>query len=58
MGKRKPLMSDMLQLVAKCFSATYRTAKGCPLWDVTGAHLDGLAEAPNGPILHRRDEVG
>jgi len=23
-----------------------------------GAYLDGLAEAPHGPILHRRDEVG
>lgn len=22
------------------------------------AHLDGLAEAPDGPILHRGDEVG
>lgn len=21
-------------------------------------YLDGLAEAPDGPILHRRDEVG
>lgn len=28
------------------------------LWDATGAYLDGLAEAPDGPILHRRDEVG
>lgn len=27
-------------------------------WDGTGAYLDGLAEAPDGPILHRRDEVG
>ncbi len=34
-------------------------ALGFPfLWDVTGAYLDGLAEAPDGPILHRRDEVG
>lgn len=50
--REKDHMSDMLtemSLSPQC--AVF-------LLDAVSAYLDGLAEAPDGPILYRRNEVG
>lgn len=56
-------MLDVLQLEANCLvqHTEQQQQRGviCTeelfLWDVAAAYLDGLAEAPDGPVLHRRD---
>lgn len=59
MGNRKLEMSDMLQseqLNAEQERLSCRFPRRSAV--VLGCYLDGLAEAPDGPILHRRNEVG
>lgn len=56
-GKRKPQMSDSVACgVVWCNMHNFKEVslvQGSSL-----SYLDGLAETPDGPILHRRNEVG